>query len=125
MRRDHEEDQWRRRVSGQFLTLRHEGQGSKPSTLFRLPCETGRKVGTTSSQYGPYGLGCTRTTMPSTERSETARWRKSSKTGPSSDWSLQLDSMKPESLVMPYQLRRREYVPGPCTHRPSHHGSHL
>jgi hypothetical protein len=34
-------------------------------------------VGTTSSQYGPYGLGCTRTTMPSTERSETARWRKS------------------------------------------------
>src|ERR1700716_1035745 len=98
---------------------------ARPSTLFRLPCETGRKVGTTSSQYGPYGLGCTRTTMPSTERSETARWRKSSKTGLSSDWSLQLDSMKPESLVMPYQLRRREYVPGPCTHRPSHHGSCL
>ena len=98
---------------------------ARPSTLFRLPCETGRKVGTTSSQYGPYGLGCTRTTMPSTERSETARWRKSSKTGPSSDWSLQLDSMKPESLVMAHQLRRREYVPGPCTHRPSHHGSHL
>src|SRR5881397_2720898 len=50
---------------------------ARPSTLFRLPCATGRKVGTTSSQYGPYGLGCTRTTMPSTERSETARWRKS------------------------------------------------
>ncbi len=95
------------------------------STLFRLPCETGRKVGTTSSQYGPYGLGCTRTTMLSTERSETARWRKSSKTELSSDWRLQLASMKLESLVMPYQLRRREYVPGPCTHRPSHHGSHL
>src|SRR5207253_6629558 len=95
------------------------------STLFRLPCETGRKVGTTSSQYGPYGQGCTRTTMPSTERSKTARWRKSSKTGLSSDWSLQLDSMKPESLVMAHQLRRREYVPGPCTHRPSHHGSYL
>ena len=79
----------------------------------------------TSSQYGPYGQGCTRTTMPSTERSETARWRKSSKTGLSSDWSLQLDSMKPESLVMAHQLRRREYVPGPCTHRPSHHGSCL
>src|SRR5437764_5871167 len=47
------------------------------------------------------------------------------KTGPSSDWSLQLDSMKPESLVMAHQLRRREYVPGPCTHRPSHHGSRL
>ncbi len=39
------------------------------------------------------------------------------KTGPSSDWSLQLDSMKLESLVKAYQLRRLEYVPGPCTHR--------
>ncbi len=47
------------------------------------------------------------------------------KTCPSSDWSLQLDSMKLDSLVMPYQLRRREYVPGPCTHRPSHHESRL
>ena len=47
------------------------------------------------------------------------------KTGPSSDWSLQLDSMKLESLVKAYQLRRLEYVPGPCTHRPSHHGSCL
>ena len=45
------------------------------------------------------------------------------KTGPSSDWSLQLDSMKLESLVTAHQLRRREYVPGPCTHRPSHHES--
>ena len=45
--------------------------------------------------------------------------------GPSSDWSLQLDSMKPESLVKAHQQRRLEYVPGPCTHRPSHHGSRL
>ena len=44
-------------------------------------------------------------------------------TGPSSDWSLQLDSMKLESLVTAHQLRRREYVPRPCTHRPSHHES--
>ncbi len=43
----------------------------------------------------------------------------------SSDWSLQLDSMKSDSLVTAYQLRRREYVPGPCTHRPSHHESRL
>ena len=48
-----------------------------------------------------------------------------SKTGLSSDCSLQLDYMKLESLVMAHQLRRREYVPGPCTHRPSHHGSRL
>ena len=45
------------------------------------------------------------------------------KTGPSSDWRLQLASMKPESLVMAHQQRSREYVPGSCTHRPSHHGS--
>ena len=45
------------------------------------------------------------------------------KTGPSSDCRLQLDDMKLESLVMAHQLRRREYVPRPCTHRPSHHGS--
>ena len=47
------------------------------------------------------------------------------KTGPSSDCRLQLDDMKPESLVMAHQLRRREYVPRPCTHRPSHHESWL
>ena len=47
------------------------------------------------------------------------------KTGLSSDWSLQLDSMKLDSLVTAHQLRRREYVPGPCTHRPSHHESRL
>ena len=45
------------------------------------------------------------------------------KTGPSSDCSLQLDCMKLESLVKAYQQRRLEYVPGSCTHRPSHHGS--
>src|SRR5882672_6956088 len=82
-----------------------------------------RKVGMTSSQYGPYGQGCTRTTMPGTEGSKTARWSKSQKTGLSSDWRLKLASMKLESLVMTHQLRRREYVPGPCTHRLSHHES--
>ena len=41
----------------------------------------------------------------------------------SSDRSLQLDSVKSESLVIAYQQRRGEYVPGPCTHRPSSHGS--
>ncbi len=84
---------------------------------------TRRKVGMTSSQYGPYGQGCTRTTMPGTVGSETARWSKSLKTGLSSDCRLQLDGMKLESLVMAHQLRRREYVPRPCTHRPSHHES--
>ena len=46
-----------------------------------------------------------------------------SKTHPSSDWSLQLDSTKLDSLVIAHQPWRGEYVPGPCTHRPSSHGS--
>ena len=79
----------------------------------------------TSSQYGPYGQGCTRTTMLGTEGSDTVRWSQSHKTGLSSDCRLQLADMKLESLVMAHQLRRREYVPGPCTHRPSHHESRL
>ena len=41
----------------------------------------------------------------------------------SSDCRLQLDGMKLESLVIADQRRRGEYVPGPCTHRPSRHGS--
>ena len=47
------------------------------------------------------------------------------KSGLSSDCSLQLDCMKSDSLVTGHQLRPREYVPGPCTHRPSHHESCL
>ena len=45
------------------------------------------------------------------------------KTHLSSDWSLQLDSMKLDSLVIAHQPWRGEYVPGPCTHRPSSHES--
>ena len=84
-----------------------------------------RKVGMTSSQYGPYIQGCTRATMAGTERSETARWSESHRAGLSSDWGLQPDPMKSDLLVTAYQLRRRECVPGPCTHRPSHHESRL
>ena len=45
------------------------------------------------------------------------------KTGLSSDRSLQPDSVKLDSLVIAHQPWRGEYVPGPCTHRPSSHGS--
>ncbi len=79
----------------------------------------------TSSQYGPYGQGCTRTTMPDTEGRKTARWSKSLKSGPVRIAVCNSTGMKPESLVMAHQLRRREYVPRPCTHRPSHHESRL
>ena len=77
----------------------------------------------TSSHHGPYGLGYTRATMASTEGSEAARCSESHKVARSPDWSLQLDSMKLESLVIANQHCRGEYVPGPCTHRPSRHGS--
>ena len=50
-------------------------------------------------------------------------WVRISKTGLSSDRSLQPDSLKLDSLVIAHQPWRGEYVPGPCTHRPSSHES--
>ena len=77
----------------------------------------------TSNHHGLYAQGYTRATMVDTEGRETVRWSQSHKIDLSSDWSLQLDSMKLESLVIAHQPWRGEYVPGPCTHRPSNHGS--
>ena len=45
------------------------------------------------------------------------------KAGLSSDCRLQPACMKSELLVTARQLQCGEYVPGPCTHRPSRHGS--
>ena len=84
-----------------------------------------RKVGMTSSQYGPYIQGCTRATMAGTEGCEAARRSEPPRAGLSSDRGLQPDPVKSDLLVTAYQLRRRECVPGPCTHRPSHHESRL
>lgn len=77
----------------------------------------------TSSHHGPYVQGYTRATMGYTKSGNTVMWSKSYKIPPSSDCSLQLDYMKLESLVIVDQLCYGEYVPGSCTHRPSHHGS--
>ena len=82
-----------------------------------------RKVGMTSSQHDPYVQGYTRATLAGTKGCDTARWSESQKAGLGSDWRLKLASMKAELLVIPDQQRRGEYVPGPCTHRPSHHES--
>ena len=71
-----------------------------------------RKVGTTSSHHGPYDLGYTRATMGSTEGSETARWSGPQKAVRSPDWSLQLDSMKSESLVIADQNAAVNTFPG-------------
>ena len=75
----------------------------------------------TSSQHGPYAQGDTRATMAGTTGSEAAMPSESLKAGLSSDWRLQLASMKSESLVTADQPCCCEYVPGPCTHRPSRH----
>ena len=68
-----------------------------------LPAQAERKVGTTSSHHGPYAQGDTRATMVHTEGSEPARVSQSQKVYLSSDRSLQLDSVKLESLVIAYQ----------------------
>ena len=65
-----------------------------------------------SSQYVPYAQGYTRVTMVGTEGREAARWSQSPKTNPSSDWSLQLDSMKQESLVIVDQNATVNTFPG-------------
>ena len=54
----------------------------------------------TSSPHGPYVQGDTRNTMVDTKGSKLARASKSQKVNLSPDWSLQLDSMKLESLVI-------------------------
>ncbi len=75
----------------------------------------------TSSHHGPYGWGYTRATMGRTEGCQVARRSKSQKPVPSSDCRLQPAGMKSESLVIADQPCRGEYVPEPCTHRPSSH----
>lgn len=65
-----------------------------------------------SSQHGPYIQGCTRATMGGTTGSQIARWSKSHKASLSSDWSLQLDSMKLESLVITDQHAVVNTFPG-------------
>ncbi len=71
-----------------------------------------RKVGMTSSHHGPYGMGYTRATMAGTEGREPARVSQSHKAGRSPDWSLQLDSMKLESLVIVDQNATVNTFPG-------------
>ena len=62
----------------------------------------------TSSHHGPYDQGNTRATMGYTEGSEQVTVSESQKVA---------SNRKSECCG--------EYVPGPCTHRPSHHGSGL
>ncbi len=66
----------------------------------------------TSSPHGPYVQGYTRATMAGTKSSELVRVSESQKAGLSTDWSLQPDSMKAESLVIADQHAAVNTFPG-------------
>ena len=66
----------------------------------------------TSSPHGLYDQGYTRTTMAGTKGSELARVSDSRKAGLSPDRSLQLDSLKLESLVIVDQHATVNTFPG-------------
>ena len=66
----------------------------------------------TSSPHGLYVQGHTRATMAGTKRRKNASSSKSQKTGLSSDWGLQLDPMKLESLVIADQHAAVNTFPG-------------
>ena len=77
----------------------------------------------TSNHHTPYVQGFTHATMAGTVRVRHCEVELIAKASLSSDWGLQLDPMKSESLVIADQQCCGEYVPGPCTHRPSRHES--
>ncbi len=66
----------------------------------------------TSSPHGLYAQGYTRTTMDGTKGSEAATRSQSQKAVHSSDRSLQLDSVKVESLVIADQHAAVNTFPG-------------
>ena len=66
----------------------------------------------TSSPHGPYDQGYTRATMVSTKGCQAARRSQSHKAYRSPDRSLQLDSVKSESLVIADQLAAVNTFPG-------------
>ncbi len=66
----------------------------------------------TSSPHGLYVQGYSRATMVGTDGRKPARGSQSEKPGLSSDWSLQFDSMKAESLVIADQHAAVNTFPG-------------
>ena len=79
----------------------------------------------TSSPHGPYVQGYTRNTMGSTEGSEPAMGSKSQKAASQSGLESATRLHEVGIASNRGSARHGEYVPGPCTHRPSHHGSWL
>ena len=78
----------------------------------------------TSSHHGPYVLGYTRATMAGT-----ACWKRNGDVEQNaesrSQFGLESETRLHEGGIASNRASawRGEYVPGPCTHRPSHHPS--
>ena len=77
----------------------------------------------TSNHHAPYDLGYTRTTMAIEQREATLRGEADPKK--LSQFGLQAATRLHEVGIASNRgsACRGEYVPGPCTHRPSHHES--
>ncbi len=77
----------------------------------------------TSSQHGPYVLGDTHATMAGTMRRQPARGSQSQQNR--SQFGLEAATRLHEVGVASNRgsAHHGEYVPGSCTHRPSHHES--
>ncbi len=94
-------------------------------TLAGLPLTKRRKVGMTSNHHALYDLGYTRTTMALNKEKQDREVEQNSKT--TSQFRLQAATRLHEVGIASNRgsACRGEYVPGPCTHRPSHHPSRL
>ena len=77
----------------------------------------------TSNHHAPYDLGYTRTTMAMEQREATQRW--GAEPEKLSQFGLQAATRLHEVGIASNRRSAYcgEYVPGPCTHRPSHHES--
>ena len=77
----------------------------------------------TSSHHAPYVLGYTRTTMVDNRGKQSREAEQTPETR--SQFGLQAATRLHEAGIASNRgsACRGEYVPGPCTHRPSHHES--
>ncbi len=92
-------------------------------TLAGLPLTKRRKVGMTSNHHALYDLGYTRTTMALNKEKQDREVEQNSET--TSQFGLQAATRLHEVGIASNRgsACHGEYVPGPCTHRPSHHES--
>ena len=77
----------------------------------------------TSNHHAPYDLGYTRTTMGVNRRKQYREVEQNSET--TSQFGLQAATRLHDAGIASNRESecRGEYVPGSCTHRPSHHES--